>query len=412
MNNADLPHTETPKPIVFAALPADIRHRPIYERVVRPVLEGCGLICITADRGSPAATVVARLLEQIEQATFVICDLTLEDHNAFYEMGMAHALRKPTLLISQDAANLPFDFRQWRVIQYEDNNLGLLDLRDRLQVAVMQMLSHAQAPGLLDVTTNQLQASEQDLAYHRQALYSDAVEVRRYAIRYLGEYGDALSFPVIQQIALAGDNSDITRDAFTALHRIDPAQTRPLLLGPALRYQPDVYVRERAVLLLGTYPPDEELVSQMINQLTDTSWGVRRAVCQVLGQWGTTTAIGALQGKLSDTVLQVRMAAAVAYEHLRAIDSAAPARAEVNLTQEQLVTLRKMIDKHFIEEELRDLCFELRVDYEGDLEGKGKRAKARELVVYCDRQGHLAELMEQCRKLRPDAPWDDVTRAK
>ena len=401
-------HADAPKQSAFVAISAEIRLKPIYDRVVRPVLEGFGFVCTRADRGGPTGIVVAQILEQIGQATLVVCDLTSEDHNVFYEMGIAHALHKPTILISQDAANLPFDFRRWRVIQYEDSSIGLLDLRDRLFDAVTHMTSRDQEAGSLEAATDHLQVNEQDLAYQRRALYSDAVEVRRYDIRYLGEYGDTLSFPVIEQIALASGNSDVTRDAFTALHRINPARARPLLLDYALRSQPDFLVRERAVLLLGTHTPDEELINQMIGQLDDTSWGVRRAVCRVLGQWGETTAIEALQRKLSDAVLQVRIAAAEAFEHLQAIGSVAPADEAADLTQEQLVTLREMIGRHFNEEELRDLCFELDIDY-GDLEGKGKRAKTRELVAYCGRVGRLPELIRRCRELRPDAPWDEIT---
>jgi hypothetical protein len=41
----------------------------------------------------------------------------------FYELGYAHALDKPTILLAQRDAELPFDIRSYRVIFYE-NSIG------------------------------------------------------------------------------------------------------------------------------------------------------------------------------------------------------------------------------------------------------------------------------------------------
>ncbi len=68
------------------------------------------------------------------------------------------------------------------------------------------------------------------------------------------------------------------------------------------------------------------------------------------------------------------------------------------------VKLRDILITHFDENELRDLCFELKVDYES-LPGTGKSAKARELVAFMERRGRLPELTEACCRLRPDA-WN------
>ena len=48
--------------------------------------------------------------------------------------------------------------------------------------------------------------------------------------------------------------------------------------------------------------------------------------------------------------------------------------------------LRDFIDRYFDDNELRDLCFDLDIDYES-LPAVGKSAKARELVAYCLRHG-------------------------
>jgi HEAT repeat protein len=135
--------------------------------------------------------------------------------------------------------------------------------------------------------------------------------MRRWAIKFLGDNRDEESFDKIQQLALSSETSDpdIKRDAFTALYNIDPGKARNLLIGYGLRSQRDHLVRERAVDLLGNYPPDEELIQQMLAQSTDSSWGVRQKVCEVLGRWRDGRAIHQLRMMLSDSEPQVSMAA-------------------------------------------------------------------------------------------------------
>jgi hypothetical protein len=67
-----------------------------------------------------------------------------------------------------------------------------------------------------------------------------------------------------------------------------------------------------------------------------------------------------------------------------------------------LTQLHQFIDKHYDLEELRTLCFELGVDYDA-LRGEGTAAKARELVLYLGRRGHLAALLQRLRAGRPEA---------
>lgn len=60
------------------------------------------------------------------------------------------------------------------------------------------------------------------------------------------------------------------------------------------------------------------------------------------------------------------------------------------------VQLVKFIRDKFSDSELRDLCFELHIDYES-LPGEGKAAKARELVSYCERRDRLPDLERTAR---------------
>ena len=66
----------------------------------------------------------------------------------------------------------------------------------------------------------------------------------------------------------------------------------------------------------------------------------------------------------------------------------------------ELIKLRRSISILFNESELRDLCFDLGLDYD-DLPGAGKKDKARELVGYYHRRGRIGHLVQACLHRRP-----------
>ncbi|HID52846.1 MAG TPA: NACHT domain-containing protein [Anaerolineae bacterium] len=72
-----------------------------------------------------------------------------------------------------------------------------------------------------------------------------------------------------------------------------------------------------------------------------------------------------------------------------------------------LPALRDLIDQHFSDEELSQLCLDLSVKYD-NLPGNTHIAKSQALVEYCLRHDCLPELGERCEVLRPSINWPDV----
>ncbi len=73
----------------------------------------------------------------------VIADLSGQNPNVFYEVGIAHTLGKPVLLLSQSIEDVPFDLRHRRVLPYEYTPIGCKRLVARLREHVLAMLGHA-----------------------------------------------------------------------------------------------------------------------------------------------------------------------------------------------------------------------------------------------------------------------------
>jgi tetratricopeptide (TPR) repeat protein len=66
--------------------------------------------------------------------------------------------------------------------------------------------------------------------------------------------------------------------------------------------------------------------------------------------------------------------------------------------------LLKILEAYYNEEELKTLCFMLKVDYE-TLGAAGKVAKARELILYLERHGQVSQLIALIKQERPDILW-------
>lgn len=75
------------------------------------------------------------------------------------------------------------------------------------------------------------------------------------------------------------------------------------------------------------------------------------------------------------------------------------------------VRLRDLLLQAFNLDELKDLCFELDIDYD-DLSGENRSAKARELVARCRRTGRLEDLLAAAERARPKLDWRGVTASQ
>ena len=65
-------------------------------------------------------------------AKVIIADCTNRNANVFYEIGIAHTLDKPTILISQSINDVPFDIRHRRVLVYDFTPHGMKNFEKQI----------------------------------------------------------------------------------------------------------------------------------------------------------------------------------------------------------------------------------------------------------------------------------------
>jgi hypothetical protein len=91
-----------------------------YEKIFRPAIEKAGLQPVRADAEIFATgKIIDQVWRGINAAKVLVAELTTRNPNVFYELGLAHALRKPVVLVSSNEADVPFDLQHIRVIYYD-----------------------------------------------------------------------------------------------------------------------------------------------------------------------------------------------------------------------------------------------------------------------------------------------------
>ena len=94
-----------------------------YDKIYKPAIEKAGLIPIRADNEIfGTGKIIDQIWSGINGARVLVAELTSRNPNVFYELGLAHALKKPVVLVSSNEDDVPFDLHHIRVIYYDVND--------------------------------------------------------------------------------------------------------------------------------------------------------------------------------------------------------------------------------------------------------------------------------------------------
>lgn len=97
-----------------------------YRLLIKPVVEEKGLICIRADEIRHSGSIDVPMYKELLKADVVIADLSTANVNAFYELGIRHALRPhTTIVISEDKLAYPFDLNHIKITSYTHLGEGI-----------------------------------------------------------------------------------------------------------------------------------------------------------------------------------------------------------------------------------------------------------------------------------------------
>lgn len=111
-------------PTCFTVMQFTDEFNVLYQDVICPVCELYGYKVIRGDDFYTSGQIMEDVTQSIRSAALIIADVTPDNANVFYEVGFAHAIGKPTILLSdRKRERLPFDISGFRTLFY-DNTIG------------------------------------------------------------------------------------------------------------------------------------------------------------------------------------------------------------------------------------------------------------------------------------------------
>lgn len=117
---------------IFVLMPFTPELKPVYDDHLKKVCKSCELSVARADDFFTTHEVMNDVWTAIYLSRMVIADCSGRNPNVFYELGIAHTLGKPVVLLTQREDDVPFDIRHRRYIKYEFTPRGMAQLEESL----------------------------------------------------------------------------------------------------------------------------------------------------------------------------------------------------------------------------------------------------------------------------------------
>jgi nucleoside 2-deoxyribosyltransferase len=102
-----------------------------YEEIrlqLTKLIETLGIVIVRFDDIKPGARWANAIADAIKTSDLIVADVTGANPNVMYELGYAHALKKPTILLAdyEGISHLPSDVQSYQILTYEPTQIAAL----------------------------------------------------------------------------------------------------------------------------------------------------------------------------------------------------------------------------------------------------------------------------------------------
>lgn len=118
---------------VFVVMQFSDNYQQLYTEVIQPVVKEFKLHAYHAGEVFGPGLILQDIVNSLVEAKIVIAEITPTNSNVFYEIGYAHALAKPTILLAERGKDLPFDVSGYRCLFYENTIAGKQNVENALR---------------------------------------------------------------------------------------------------------------------------------------------------------------------------------------------------------------------------------------------------------------------------------------
>lgn len=186
-----------------------------YKYIIKPAVIAAGLKCVRADEIEHSGLIDVPMYEELLSADVVIADLSTSNKNAFYELGVRHALRpSTTIVICEDGIKTPpFDVNHILIRQYhhmgEGIDFGEVErFRDLLSSAITKIYAEDPRPKDSPVYTflNELTPPERNKAL--KGVAEAAAKASPAAVGDAGQGSGLIYSEIMEEVNEAQEKSD------------------------------------------------------------------------------------------------------------------------------------------------------------------------------------------------------------
>jgi hypothetical protein len=109
----------------------------VFKHVFHPAIKACGYTC---ERAKPSTgNLTESIIGNLRNARIVLADITDQNPNVFYELGIRHSLSKRTIIIAQKSSMIPSDIRGYWFLNYGLGPDEVTQFREELKRIVKEI---------------------------------------------------------------------------------------------------------------------------------------------------------------------------------------------------------------------------------------------------------------------------------
>jgi len=115
----------------------------MLKHLIEPVFSSLGFRVVRADKIERSGLITQQIFEHLGRSRISVADLSFNNPNAFYELGIRHMTRQPTIQIIRKGDRIPFDVSQGRTITIDTSDV--YTVMDRIESARRELTEHAKS---------------------------------------------------------------------------------------------------------------------------------------------------------------------------------------------------------------------------------------------------------------------------
>lgn len=135
LNNLEQFKYYNENPLVFVMIAFDKEMESVYE-IIKEVGESFNLNAKRVSDVEGQFIINNKIIEYIQNAKFIVADLSLEKPNVYFELGYARGLNKNVITICNEKSELHFDASPWKCLYYSTKENLRINLYEEFKTQI------------------------------------------------------------------------------------------------------------------------------------------------------------------------------------------------------------------------------------------------------------------------------------